>query len=87
MTTLYLVSMTSEDKVATYKEAYDAWQHHLVAMHEFFLDHKRIDPLHLKGVLTREARAKRKYDKARLALLGIEEDDTSVDDDEDEETT
>ena len=76
--------MTSEDNVTAYKEAYDNWQHHLAALHEFFLDHKRIDPLHLKGVLTRESRAKRKYDKARLALLGIEEEDVTGDDEGDE---
>ena len=78
--------MTSEDNVTAYKEAYDAWQHHLAAMHEFFLEHKRIDPLHLKGVLNREARAKRKYDKARLALLGIEDEDNSSDDEDEEES-
>ncbi len=72
--------MTTEDRVAAYREAYDAWQHHLAALHEFFLDHKRIDPLHLKGVLTREARSKRKYDSARLALLGINEEDATEDD-------
>ncbi|HLG10654.1 MAG TPA: hypothetical protein VI876_02745 [Dehalococcoidia bacterium] len=64
----------TEDKVAVYKEAYDTWQRHLAALHEFFLDKKRIDPLRLKGVLNREARSKRKYDQARLRLLGIEED-------------
>jgi len=28
----------------------------------------------LKGLLNREARAKRRYDRARLRLLGIEEE-------------
>lgn len=64
----------SEDKVAAYKEAYETWQRHLQPLHEFFLEKKRIDPLRLKGVLNREARAKRRYDQARLRLLGIEED-------------
>jgi hypothetical protein len=76
--------MTTEDRVAAYKEAYDAWQRHLAALHEFFLEGTRIDPLRLKGVLTREARSKRKYDHARLALLGIEEDDDSVDDEDED---
>jgi hypothetical protein len=54
-------------------------------LHEFFLEKKRIDPLRLKGVLNREARSKRKYDQARLRLLGIEEDvPFGADDDEDE---
>ncbi|HLF77781.1 MAG TPA: hypothetical protein VJB57_09860 [Dehalococcoidia bacterium] len=77
--------MASEDRVAAYREAYDTWQRHLAALHEFFLERKRIDPLRLKGVLTREARSKRKYDRARLTLLGIEDD--SADDGEDEEDT
>lgn len=62
------------DKVAEYKEAYETWQRHLAALHEFFLEGKRIDPLRLKGVLNREARSKRRYDQARLRLLGIEEE-------------
>lgn len=64
----------SEDKVAAYKEAYETWQRHLAALHEFFLEGKRIDPLRMKGVLNREARSKRRYDAARLRLLGIEEE-------------
>ncbi len=67
-----------EDKVAAYTEAYETWQRHLAALHEFFLEKKRIDPLHLKGVLTREARSKHKYDAARLRLLGIEDDGMSL---------
>jgi hypothetical protein len=75
----------TEDKVAVYKEAYETWQRHLAALHEFFLEHKRIEPLRFKGVLNREARSKRKYDQARLRLLGIEDDGPFADDgDEDE---
>jgi hypothetical protein len=73
----------TEDKVDVYKEAYDTWQRHLAALHEFFLDKKRIDPLRLKGVLNREARSKHKYDQARLRLLGIEEDGPFADDEGD----
>jgi hypothetical protein len=75
----------TEDKVAVYKEAYATWQRHLAVLHEFFLKKKRIDPLRLKGVLNREARSKRKYDQARLRLLGIEEDGPFGDDDEGED--
>ena len=75
----------NDDKVAAYKEAYETWQKHLAAVHEILLEHKRIDPLHLKGVLNRESRSKRKYDAARLRLLGIESDDASDGDDEDGE--
>jgi hypothetical protein len=76
----------SEDKVAVYRDAYETWQRHLAALHEFFLEQKRIDPLRLKGVLNREARSKRKYDQARLRLLGIEEDAPLFDDGDDDDT-
>jgi hypothetical protein len=66
--------MAESDKVADYRAAYETWQRHLAALHAFFLDHERIDPLRLKGILVREARSKRKYDVARLRLLGIEEE-------------
>jgi hypothetical protein len=75
----------SEDRVAAYKEAYETWQKHLAALHEFFLEGKRPDPVRLKGILNREARWKRRYDQARLRLLGIEEEGPLSDDDEDEE--
>ena len=75
----------SEDKVAVYKEAYETWQRHLAALHEFFLEKKRIDPLRIKGMLNREARSKRKYDQARLRLLGIEEDAPLFDDEDDDD--
>jgi hypothetical protein len=75
----------SDDKVADYKEAYETWQRHLAALHEFFLEGKRIDPLRLKGVFNREARSKRKYDQARLRLLGIEEEGPFVDDEGEDE--
>jgi hypothetical protein len=78
----------AEDKVTEYRAAYDLWQKHLAQLHAFFLDKERIDPLRLKGILVREARSKRKYDAARLKLLGIEEDTpfTDVgDEDEDDE--
>jgi hypothetical protein len=66
--------VTNEDRVSSYREAYETWQRHLAALHEFFLEGKRIDPLRLKGVLTREARSKHRYDRARQALLGIEDE-------------
>jgi hypothetical protein len=77
--------MATEDRVTAYRDAYDTWQRHLSALHEFFLEGKRIDPLRLKGVLTREARSKRRYDRARLALLGIEDEGADNDDDDEEE--
>ena len=72
-----------DDKVEEYRAAYETWQRHLADLHAFFLDKQRIDPLRLKGILVREARSKRKYDAARLKLLGIEED-VPLSDDSDE---
>jgi hypothetical protein len=54
-----------------YREAYDAWQEQLETLHRVFLNGERLDPPKLKGLLNREARAKERYDAARLALLGI----------------
>jgi hypothetical protein len=76
--------MTLEDRAAAYREAYDSWQSQLAALHEVFLEGKRLDPVRLKGLLNRESRAKRRYDSARLRLLGIEEEDASGDDDGEE---
>jgi len=64
-----------------YREAYGAWQEQLETLHRVFLDGERLDPPKLKGLLNREARAKERYDAARLALLGIgaAEDDPFAD--------
>jgi hypothetical protein len=75
----------AEDKVAEYRQAYETWQRHLTDLHEFFLEGKRTDPVRLKGALNREARSKRKYDQARLRLLGIEEETPLGDEEEDDE--
>ena len=77
--------MSEEDRTAAYKEAYETWQKHLGGLHEVFLEGKRLDPLRLKGLLNRESRSKRRYDQARLRLLGIEEEDSSFIDDAEED--
>ncbi len=64
----------AEDRVSAYREAYEAWQRQLAGLHEVFLEGRRLDPVRLKGLLNREARAKARYDRARLRLLGIEDD-------------
>ena len=76
--------MPDPETMAAYREAYDAWQKQLAGVHEFLIEGKRPNPLQIKGLLNRESRAKRKYDEARLKLLGIEDDDASLADDEDE---
>ncbi len=62
----------SEERRQAYLQAYEDWQKQLQALHEVFLDGTRT-PVgdQFKGLLNREARAKERYDKARLELLGI----------------
>ena len=62
----------SDERRQAYVQAYDDWQEKLKALHEVFLDGTRT-PVgdQFKGLLNREARAKEKYDQARLELLGI----------------
>lgn len=57
-----------------YRRAYQAWQEQLGALHRVLLDGEPLDAPKLKGLLNREARAKERYDQARLALLGLGED-------------
>lgn len=66
--------MADEEARRAYREAYEAWQKQLLALHEVLLDGKRLDPVRLKALLVRESRAKRRYDSARLRLLGIDEE-------------
>jgi hypothetical protein len=75
----------AEDNRSAYREAYDAWQRQLAGLHDVFLEGKRLDPVRLKGLLNRESRAKRRYDLARLRLLGIEEEEASFIDDDAED--
>jgi len=56
-----------------YREAYQAWQEQLQALHRVVLEGEALEPPKLKGLLNREARAKERYDAARLALLGLGE--------------
>ena len=54
-----------------YREAYQSWQEQLQALHRVFLEGEVMEAPKLKGLLNREARAKERYDGARLALLGL----------------
>jgi hypothetical protein len=74
-----------EDRIGPYKQAYEDWQRQLTQLHEVFLEGKRIPPIQIKGLLNREARAKRRYDRARLHLLGIEGDDDLGDEEGDDD--
>jgi len=61
----------SDERKRAYLDAYEDWQKKLAALHEVFLEGKRLEGDQMKGLLNREARAKEKYDAARLELLGI----------------
>lgn len=62
----------SDERREAYLAAYNDWQKKLGDLHEVFLEGTRT-PVgdQFKGLLNREARAKEKYDRARLELLGI----------------
>jgi hypothetical protein len=77
--------MPDSETVSAYREAYEQWQKHLSAMHAFLLEGQRLDPIRIKGLLNREARAKRRYDLARFKLLGIEDEGDLIDDGEGDE--
>jgi len=66
--------MAEDDTRQAYRAAYEVWQRQLGDLHAVLLDGRRLDPVRLKGLLNRESRAKRRYDTARLRLLGIEEE-------------
>ncbi|MDE3094932.1 MAG: hypothetical protein KGK07_02900 [Chloroflexota bacterium] len=61
----------SGERREAYLRAYEDWQKQLAALHEVFLEGKPLAGDKMKGLLNREARAKQRYDEARLALLGI----------------
>jgi len=62
----------SEERRRAYLDAYEDWQKKLRDLHEVLLEGTRTPAGdQFKGLLNREARAKEKYDAARLELLGI----------------
>ena len=70
--------MAPDEEKAAYREAYDAWQRQLAALHDFLLEGKPPGrgaelAAAVKGLLNREARAKERYDDARRRLIGIDE--------------
>ena len=58
-------------KAEAYHAAWEAWQKQLQTLHRVFLEGEPMGAPQLKGLLNREARAKARYDEARLKLLGI----------------
>ena len=68
------MAFVDEATAALYQEAWEAWKKQVEHVHRVFLGEERPKPDQLKGLLNREARAKEKYDAARLKLLGLDED-------------
>ena len=81
----YTPKMPDPETIAEYKDAYENWQKQLQAVHSLLIDGERIPPIQIKGLLNRESRWKRRYDRARLKLLGIEEEPELTDDEEEDE--
>ena len=67
------MAFVDEATAKSYREAWDAWKKQVEHLHRVFLDGETLKPDQIKGLLNREARAKEKYDAARLALLGLDE--------------
>lgn len=66
------MAFVDEATAAAYREAWEAWQKQIERVHQVFLEGEQLKPEQLKGLLSRESRAKEKYDLARLALLGLD---------------
>jgi hypothetical protein len=67
------VRFADQDRIDTYRAAWEDWLKQLEHVHRVFFDGEPIRPEQMKGLLNREARKKQVYDDARRALLGIEE--------------
>ena len=64
--------MVDDSTKRFYGEAWAAWTKQVESLHATLLDGEQLEPVKLKGLLNREARAKETYDAARLRLLGVE---------------
>lgn len=67
------MAFADEATAKVYREAWAAWLKQVEHVHRVFLEGESIRPDQIKGLLNREARAKEKYDAARLRLLGLDE--------------
>ena len=71
------MAFVDEATAKAYREAWEAWSKQVEHVHRVFLEGEVLRPDAIKGLLNREARAKEKYDTARLKLLGL--DDSPLD--------
>jgi len=67
------MAFVDEATATLYREAWEAWSKQIEHVHRVFLEGEQLRPDAIKGLLNREARAKEKYDAARLKLLGLDE--------------
>ncbi len=67
------MAFVDDATAAEYRSAWDAWLKQVEHIHRVFLEGEALRPDAMKGLLNREARAKEKYDAARLKLLGLDE--------------
>lgn len=67
------MAFVDQETAAAYREAWEGWLRQIEHVNRVFLDGEAIRPDQIKGLLNREARAKVKYDQARLRLLGLDE--------------
>ena len=67
------MAFTEAEVAKEYLEAWEAWSKQILHLHRVFLEGEAIKPDQIKGLLNREARAKEKYDAARLRLLGLDD--------------
>ena len=68
----------SEDRRKAYLQAYEDWHQKLLDLHAVLIDGTRqAAGDQMKGLLNREARAKARFDEARLALIGVPSPDDS----------
>jgi len=67
------MAFVDDATAAEYRSAWDEWLKQVEHVHRVFLEGETLRPDAIKGLLNREARAKEKYDAARLKLLGLDE--------------
>ncbi len=67
------MAFVDEATAEAYREAWEGWSKQLGQLHRVFLEGEKLRPDQLKGLLNREARAKERYDAARLRLLGLDD--------------
>lgn len=66
------MGFVDQSTAQAYRTAWEDWIKQIEHVHRVFLEDEKLRPDAIKGLLNREARAKERYEGARLRLLGIE---------------